>query len=175
MTESPHTSPLRLRIFLSSPGDVVDERNLARGLLKNELPSDPLLRRQIEFDVVSWDDPASPTLMPATITPQEAVNRFGPKPSECDIVAVILWSRLGTHLDVTAFHKPGGEPYLSGTEWEFEDAWNAQPRPEILVYRRMEKPKVEIDDPDYLEKRRQYKRVGQVGVPGVFGVMSCWA
>src|SRR5215216_2948204 len=148
MTEAPHTGPLRLRIFLSSPGDVVDERNLARGLLKNELPSDPLLRRQIEFDVVSWDDPASPTPMPATITPQEAVNRFGPKPSECDIVVVILWSRLGTHLDVTAFHKePDGEPYLSGTEWEFEDAWNAQPRSEILVYKRTEMPQVRLDDP----------------------------
>jgi len=111
---------------------------------------------------VSWDDPASSTPMPATIIPQEAVNRFGPKPSECDIVAVILWSRLGTHLDVTAFHKePGGEPYLSGTVWEFEDAWNAQPRPEILVYQRTEEPKVGLRDPDLPEKRRQYERVGQ--------------
>jgi hypothetical protein len=100
--------------------------------------------------------------MPATITPQEAVNRFGPKPSECDVVVVILWSRLGTHLDVTTFHKePCGEPYLSGTEWEFEDAWNAQPRPEILVYQRTEVPQVGLDDPNYLEKRRQYERVGQ--------------
>jgi len=42
MTDVQHAGPLRLRIFLSSPGDVVDERNLARGFLKNELPSDPL-------------------------------------------------------------------------------------------------------------------------------------
>jgi hypothetical protein len=111
MTDARQTGPLRLRLVLSSPGEVVDERNLARGLLKHELPSDPLLGRHIEFDVVSWDDPASPTPMPATLTPQEAVNRFGPKPSECDVVVVILWSRLGTPLDVTAFHKePGGEP-----------------------------------------------------------------
>jgi hypothetical protein len=162
MTDAQQTTPRRLRIFLSSPGDVADERNLARNLLRDELPFDPLLRRQIEFDVVSWDDPASPTPMPATITPQEAVNRFGPKPSDCDVVVVILWSRLGTHLDVTAFHKePGGEPYLSGTEWEFEDAWNAQQRPEILVYQRTEEPKVGLRDPDLEEKRRQYDRVVQ--------------
>ena len=76
--------------------------------------------------MVSWDDPAAPTPMPAALTPQEAVNRFGPKPSECDVVVVVLWSRMGTHLDLKAFRKPDGEPYLSGTEWEFEDALNAR-------------------------------------------------
>src|SRR5918997_4897021 len=128
------------RVFLSSPGDVADERALARHLLKDELPYDPFLRGRVAFDVVSWDDPAAPILMDAAITPQEAVNRFGPKPSECDVVVVVLWSRLGTHLDVKAFCKPGGEPYLSGTEWEFENALNApEPRrPTILVYRRTE-------------------------------------
>jgi hypothetical protein len=93
---------------------------------------------------VSWDDPAAPTPMTAGLSPQEAVNRFGPKPSQCDIVVVILWSRLGTHLDVATFRKPDGEPYLSGTEWEFEDAWNAKPQPEILVYRRTEVPTAKL-------------------------------
>jgi hypothetical protein len=104
----------QIRVFLSSPGDVADERGLARRLLKDELPSDPLLPRgSVTFDVVSWDDPAAPTPMDAAITPQEAVNRFGPMPSECDVV-VVLWSRMGTHLDVKAFRKPDGGPYLSG-------------------------------------------------------------
>ena len=67
--------------------------------------------------------------MLASLTPQEAVNRFGAQPSECDIVVVVLWSRMGTRLDPAAFgEKPGGGPYLSGTEWEFEDAWGAKPR-----------------------------------------------
>ena len=34
-------APLHLRVFLSSPGDVADERNLARALLKDELPYRP--------------------------------------------------------------------------------------------------------------------------------------
>ena len=90
----------------------------------------------VTFEVVSWDDPTAPTPMPAALTPQEAVNRFGPKPSECGVVVVVLWSRLGTHLALEAFRKPDGAPYLSGTEWEFEDALNAsEPRqPTILVY-----------------------------------------
>ena len=119
-------------VFLSSPGDVAYERGLARDLLKDELPSDPLLLRSFTFDVVSWDDPAAPIPMDARITPQQAVNRFGPKPSECDVVIVILWARMGTHLDVTTFRKPDNSAYLSGTEWEFEDALHAPDPPTIL-------------------------------------------
>jgi hypothetical protein len=153
--------PRQIRVFLSSPGDVADERALARRLLKDELPYDPLLRGRVIFEVVSWDDPAVETPMPATITPQAAVNRFGPKPSQCDVVVVVLWSRLGTHLDVGAFRKPDGKPYLSGTEWEFEDAIKSQPQPEVFVYRRTEVPQIALDDPDWAEKRRQYKLVKQ--------------
>src|SRR3954466_14295209 len=103
--------PQHIRIFLSSPGDVAEERELARRLIKDELPYDPFLRDHFTFDVVSWDDPAAPNPMLATLTPQAAVNRFGPKPSECDVVVVVLWSRLGTHLDLGAFRKPDGTPY----------------------------------------------------------------
>src|SRR4051812_27791215 len=90
-------SPLRhLRVFLSSPGDVIDERGLARHLLKEELAYESPFRGRVTFDVVSWDDPAAPTPMLATLPPQEAVNRRLPRPSECDVVVVILWSRMGT-------------------------------------------------------------------------------
>ena len=46
--------PQPIRVFLSSPGDVADERALARRLLKEELPYDPFLRGRVAFDVVSW-------------------------------------------------------------------------------------------------------------------------
>src|SRR3954451_7841717 len=99
------------RVFISSPGDVADERGLIRRLLKDELPYDPFLRGRVTFDVVSWDDPAAPTPLPALLTPQEAVIRFAGRPSDCAIVIVVLWSRLGTHLDVSTFRKVSGEPY----------------------------------------------------------------
>jgi hypothetical protein len=146
--------PLHLRVFLASPGDVADERALVRRLLKDELPYDPFLRGRITFDVVSWDDPAAPTPLPARLTPQEAVIQFETRPSECDIVIVVLWSRLGTHLDLTKFHKDNGEFYLSGTEWEYEDACTG--KAVIFIYRRMEVPKVDLNDSNFEEKRRQY-------------------
>src|SRR3712207_9394314 len=97
MSEPPQPQPQHIRVFLSSPGDVADERNPARRLLKEELPYDPFLGGRVSFELVSWDDPAAQTPMPATLTPQEAVNRFKLQPSQCDVVVVVLWSRLGTH------------------------------------------------------------------------------
>jgi tetratricopeptide (TPR) repeat protein len=162
MAEAEQPQPLPLRVFLASPGDVHEERERARRLLKHELPYDVFLGDCFTFRVVSWDDPDARMPMPAGMTPQGAVIRFGPKPSACDIVVVVLWSRLGTHLDLSAFgERPGGGAYLSGTEWEFEDAWGAKPRPEILVYRRTEVPTAELSDPNWQEKVLQYQRVSQ--------------
>jgi len=149
-----------IRIFLSSPGDVTAERRIAENVIQKDLAKDWFLQDRVTFQVISWDDPEAPMAMTANLTPQEAVNRFGRKPSECEVVVVILWSRLGTHLDVAAFKKPGGEPYLSGTEWEYEDALAAtEPQPDILVYRRTGKPMIEIDDPDFDAKKSQFDLV----------------
>ena len=149
-----------VRIFLSSPGDVVEERTLARQLIDAELPKLPSLRGRLALELIAWDDPAAQIPMLATETPQESVNAARPRPATCDIVVVILWSRMGTPLP-TSVHKPSGEPYLSGTEWEYLDAINSthEPKPDVLVYRRTEKPRVDLDDPDFDEKRAQLRLV----------------
>ena len=94
---APSTAPLPLRIFLASPGDVADERALALKVLE-QLPYDPLLRGKIVVETVAWDKPGAGTPLLATLTPQEAIKQGLPKPSECDIVIVIFWSRMGTPL-----------------------------------------------------------------------------
>jgi HEAT repeat protein len=134
---------------VSSPGDVGEERAIVHELLDRELKYDPAFRGKLSFEVVSWDNPISPTPMTARLTPQEAVNRFRAKPSDCDVVIVILWSRLGTHLVID------GKPYLSGTEYEYGEAANAELSPEILVYRRTEKVLLDADDPEFELKREQ--------------------
>lgn len=136
---------IHLRIFLSSPGDVADERTFAQQVIEQELPKDPFLREKITCEVVRWDDPNAPVTMPATLTPQEAVNRGLAKPSVCDVVIVILWSRMGTPLPDT-YLKEDGTGYLSGTEYEYEEAITAKPPPYILVYRRNTEPEVDLHD-----------------------------
>ena len=112
-----------VRIFLSSPGDVADERKIARELIEGELQKSPSYRG-LKLEAIAWDDPDARIAMLANKTPQESVNDARPRPSTCDIVIVILWARMGTPLP-ESIRKPGAEQYLSGTEWEYLDAINS--------------------------------------------------
>ncbi|HEY1432425.1 MAG TPA: SUMF1/EgtB/PvdO family nonheme iron enzyme [Stellaceae bacterium] len=148
-----------VRIFLSSPGDVADERKIARELIERELQKHPSYR-ELKLVVIAWDDPDARIPMLANETPQESVNNARPRPSTCDIVIVILWARMGTPLPET-IRKPDGERYLSGTEWEYLDAVNSrwEPKPDVLVYRGTEEPMISIRDPKKKEKEEQFERV----------------
>ena len=142
-----------VRIFLSSPGDVAAERAEARELLLG-LARNPLLRGRVHIDVVSWDDPHGGATMDARLTPQQAVDKSLPTPAECDLTVVLLWGRMGTPLTET---KADGTTYLSGTEWEFESAINAN-KP-VLLYRRADKVLFDADDPAFDAKLEQKRRV----------------
>jgi tetratricopeptide (TPR) repeat protein len=150
-------SPKHLRVFLSSPSDVAIEREMTLTVL-NQLENSPLLQGLVTLQVVAWDKPGAGVPMLATMTPQEAINRGLPKPSDCDIVVVILWARIGTPL-APEFTKPDGTRYLSGTEWEYEDALQADRKPAILVYRRMDEVRIEPNDPQFLQKYEQVSSV----------------
>jgi hypothetical protein len=67
-------TPRHIRIFLSSPGDVADERAIALNVI-DQLPYDPTLRGKISIEVVAWDKPGAGTPMLATMTPQEAIDQ----------------------------------------------------------------------------------------------------
>ncbi|NTV80924.1 MAG: hypothetical protein HGA24_05830, partial [Candidatus Aminicenantes bacterium] len=58
-------------------------------------PNTPANRDRV---AVAWDEPGVGVPMLANLTPQAAILRELPKPSECDIVIVIFWSRMGTPL-----------------------------------------------------------------------------
>lgn len=149
---------LSLRIFLSSPGDVEEERWIARELI-DRLPKHPFLRGRVALELVAWDDPAAPIPLRANESPQESVNAFRPHPADCDIVIVILWSRMGTSTPLPE-RKPDGAPF-TGTEWEYHNAISSsrQPRPQVLAYRRTQPPTIKPEDPRREEKERQYQAV----------------
>lgn len=71
-----------IRVFLSSPGDVNAERGKVRAIL-DDLKHDPQYKNKMDIEVVAWDDPHSDVLIPVTLTPQEAINRGLPRPSQC--------------------------------------------------------------------------------------------
>ncbi len=145
-------------IFISSPGDVQEERDIARKVIEDTLPKFRAFKGQVAFEAVAWDDPLSTIPMLANETPQESVNRMIKRPADCDIVVVILWSRMGTPLP-ESIQKPNGEAYQSGTEWEYLDARYSPKKPHILIYRRTEELRIGVTDPDFEKKRDQFLKV----------------
>jgi hypothetical protein len=143
-----------VRVFVSSPGDVADERRRVRAVIER-LGKDPSFRNHLKLDPILWDDPEAPAPMLANLPPQESVNRGLVRPSDCDIVVTIFWGRMGTPLQKPL--KADGTAYLSGTEWEYEDARHA--KRDILLYRRNAPVPTVVGDPSYGEKTVQRERV----------------
>jgi Novel STAND NTPase 1 len=122
----------QLRIFISSPGDVSDERRRA-ALVISRLKRE--FTRFFDLTAVLWE--YEPMLSSGHF--QDIID----PPSTADIVVLILWSRLGTPLpERTAtreYRGRDGQAPVTGTEWEYEDALRAHEQrgvPDLLVYRR---------------------------------------
>src|ERR1700693_1479748 len=96
----------KLRIFVSSPGDVAEERALTGRVIKRLQDE---FSPQCDLEPIFWEH--EPLL--ATDNFQTQIFRA----SETDIVICILWSRLGTRLP-SSFTRTDGSPYQSGTEFE---------------------------------------------------------
>ena len=142
------------RIFVSSPGDVSEERGRARAVIER-LGKDALFRDRLKLDAILWDDPEAPVPMLANLAPQESVNR-AIRPSQCDIVVTIFWGRASAHSstgqgDLTE-HRICREP-SGNMRTPFER--------DILLFRRTAPVIVAIDDPLMAEKRDQKGRVDQ--------------
>src|SRR4051794_3523835 len=101
---------LSLRIFVSSPGDVREER-LRASLVITKLARD--YAAVVHLIPYFWE--SEPQL--ATAHFQDNIEL----PSTHDIVIMILWSRLGTPLpirtDVREYKGIDGRTPVTGTEW----------------------------------------------------------
>jgi len=122
-----------LRIFISSPGDVAEEREKAR------LVIDQLQRNygsRVKLLPVFWEDlPLQPDA-----SFQTGIELVLSAEHGIDIAIFILWSRLGSPVG-GANRKPDGSPFLSGTERELFLMLEARKqsgdvRPQMLVYTR---------------------------------------
>ncbi len=141
-----------LKIFISSPGDVADERRRAAlviSLLKREFA------RFLDISAVLWE--YEPMLSSGHF--QDIID----PPSSADIVVLILWSRLGTPLpartETREYKSLAGEGPVTGTEWEFEQAVEARKRqngvPDLLVYRKFADGVAKFSRAEELEGIRQ--------------------
>ncbi|WP_027186441.1 AAA family ATPase [Desulfovibrio inopinatus] len=119
------TDKKHYKIFISSPNDVKDERMRAVRVIEKIQTE---LGERIRLEPIIWEE----HYYTADKDFQAQIDR----PSLCDMVVCILWSRLGSPLP-EQYWKDGKSK--TGTEWEFEDAMaSAKERhiPHILMYRK---------------------------------------
>lgn len=133
----------RIRVFISSPGDVQTER-LRASLVIDKLAQD--YRRFFAIEAYLWEH--EPMLSAAHF--QDAIE----PPSAFDIVVLILWSRLGTPLpqatSLREYRGADGRAPVTGTEWEYEDALRAaleRGLPDLMVFRSTSKAPIDTQDP----------------------------
>lgn len=122
----------KVRIFISSPSDLEHERALVKDIIAS-LAQEYLPYFSVQ--AVLWEEEA--------LTAARSFQAGLLRPAECEIVLVMLWTRLGTPL--------ADDPYggMTGTEWEFVDAVEASAHagtPEVLVYRKTAPRLIDIND-----------------------------
>src|SRR5471032_1213895 len=127
--------PKPLRIFISSPGDVVPERRRAALVIEKLAKDYP---RFFQIEPYLWE--SEPMLASGYF--QDAIL----PPGETDILVLILWARLGTPLPEEKYRGIDGRVPVTGTEWEFETALAAHRKagvPDLLAYKKRASPKAE--------------------------------
>ena len=145
--------PARLRVFISSPGDVAAAREVAAQTIE-QLALEH--QRFFEIEAYLWENEA----MLASGHFQDSID----PPSKFDIVVLILGARLGTPLPertaVREYRGIDGRSPVTGAEWEFEEALaaaRASGAPDLLVYR--SKQDVRINTVDIEVQQRQLKQL----------------
>lgn len=140
----------QIKIFLSSPGDVAEERALAEVVFRRLADE---IAESVRFKLVIWEH--EPLFAHTSF--QSQIER----PSQCDLVVSILWSRLGTRLPADFAPIPG-ELAPTGTEFELKDALAAHAqdgKPKVLIYRKIPAPQVSLSAADFEERTDQYRRL----------------
>ncbi|HYN81826.1 MAG TPA: hypothetical protein VES88_10025 [Gemmatimonadaceae bacterium] len=119
-----------VRVFLASPGDVLNERERA-GVVVESLNRTLESELGIRIELIRWETHVAPLMG----RPEEVVLE-GVRMSESDVFVGILWLRFGT--PTGGVRPESGGPILSGTEEEFHlayESWKRTGRPQVMFYR----------------------------------------
>jgi tetratricopeptide (TPR) repeat protein len=133
-----------VRVFVSSPGDVLPERGRVDAVAaKLNIEYESLA----QIKTVLWEE----SFYKADSTFQSQI----PQAAACDIVLSIFWTTVGTELPAEFARMPDGRPYPSGTAYELLTALEASRTrgiPDVYVFRKTADAALPTAD---AERRRQ--------------------
>lgn len=132
-----------LRVFVSYPGDVKEERNALRGAI-DELNITFGERDNFHLDLLSWETHSYPGLG----RPQALITE---QIGEYDIFIGIMWKRFGSPTGVAE----------SGTEEEFQNAyqsWKENGRPHVMFYFSQKEFMPVLEELEQIRKVLEFRR-----------------
>jgi hypothetical protein len=148
--------PRHIRIFVSSPGDVADERKELKKVVEELAPT--FSKRGVVLELLTWETHSYPSLE----SPQVAINR---QIGSYDIFVGIMWKRFGTPTETAD----------SGTEEEFRMAytlWEQDKRRPVLFYFN-EKP-YRLSSKDEIEQLGKVMRFKTELTTSMKALVSCY-
>ena len=138
-----------IKIFISSPGDVAEERAISAKVIKRLSRE---FSHRVLIEPIFWEHEP----LRASASFQDEILL----PSETDIVISILWTRLGSRLP-KRFKFDGDEAAPTGTEFEIRDAIKAFKEfghPDLLIYKKTAEPLISLKDEELVKKSLQQKK-----------------
>jgi WD40 repeat protein len=142
-------SDRHIRLFVSSPSDVLPERMAVERVVA---AINVRLSGLLVIETVRWEQ----GFYTADSTFQAQIE----DPADCDLVVTLFWTRLGSELPPDfSSRMSDGRPWPSGTVYEMARALDARQRkggglPDVLVYRKIKPASLPTDD---LGRRRLYQ------------------
>jgi tetratricopeptide (TPR) repeat protein len=129
-----------IRIFVSSPGDVLAERERVDRVAQR---INAAFLGAVHIETVRWER--------SYYTADSTFQRQIADPSACDLVISIFWQRLGSELPPDFERMRDGRPYPSGTVFELVKGLQASQHstkglPHVFVYRKMADAAVAMTD-----------------------------
>ena len=131
-------SPITLSVFVSSPGDLKEMREVARTVIL-EMSGIEVGGQVVTLVPMLWEDHT-----PAWVgwNPQKAVDYFMGQAEHMDLYVGMFWTTLGSEVEID--HRR----YPSGTLYEFESAYEGfreSGRPWLVVFRCRQDPPAGAD------------------------------
>ena len=157
------TLVMKIDIFISSPGDMAEERQALMRVIE-KLNRDPSLKDKYVFYPLLYEEEVPPEIGDSA---QKIVDRFMPVQKSYILVSM-FWTRMGTPFTVPET----GEAFDSGTQYEILKGYEAlQQRgyPHILLYRKTkENPQADPAQKEKVDAFFQKFKDGLSDIKGLF-------